>query len=285
MTIADSIEQHPEGAKTLGGLTLASLMGLEKFESTFSGLDKNKREQELQGSAVQKAKAEADRAQTLAKYADQTERMNLAKSAEDIRSSKENTRLRALEVALNKEGNGLKRQELQQKLDSAKQEFDQKAAGRLAEADSAYATADNLLNGAARLLNTPQGVWESAAGPISSKLPTLSSDTADFEEGINTLGSQAYLNQIQAFKAAGGAGALSDKEGERLAAALQNLSLRQSPARLRKNVEEVVRLTTKARDNLAVKYGRNAPPKDTPNAGNSASAPAIPGEGPTTSNW
>jgi hypothetical protein len=49
-----------------------------------------------------------------------------------------------------------------------------------------------------------------------------------------------------------------------LQASLQTLSLKQSPARLEENVKEAVRLLTKVRENIAVKYGVQAPPLDVP---------------------
>lgn len=275
------IEKNPQSAKTVGGLILSSVMGPEKFEATFSGLEKSQREKELQDPALQKAKAEAARAEVLARYADQKERLDLAKTDEDIKSSKENRRLRAIEVALSGESNGLKRQELQQKLEAAKAEVNSKAAEKLAAADSAFDTADNMLSVAQRIVNAPDDVFRAATGAVDSRFPTIQNDVADFESDLETLGAQAFLDQIKAFKASGGAGSLSDAEGRQLAAAMQNLKLRQSAPRLKANVKEVIRLVTKGKETTAKKYGMSSAP---PAAGSSAS-PAIPSEGPTTSNW
>ena len=61
-----------------------------------------------------------------------------------------------------------------------------------------------------------------------------------------------------------GLGALSDAEGKKLSAALQNFSLRQSPERLMENVREAQRLLLKARENVARRYGVPETVPDTP---------------------
>ena len=131
---------------------------------------------------------------------------------------------------------------------------------------------DTLLNTADRIIGTPRGVVESATGPISSRMPTLSQDTADFESLIENLDAQAFLSQIPQMK---GTGALSENEGKKLAAALQSLSLKQSPGQLVGNVKEMQRLMLKARKNLADKFGMPENVPDTPAAAQSTSAADI----------
>jgi hypothetical protein len=100
-------------------------------------------------------------------------------------------------------------------------------------------------------------------------LPTLSQDTADFEELVQTLGSQAFLSQVSKMR---GLGALTQAEGDALRASLLNLSLRQSPEQLGRNIVEAQRLILKARNEIARKYGVSAAP-DRP-AGPGGAAPA-----------
>jgi hypothetical protein len=92
-------------------------------------------------------------------------------------------------------------------------------------------------------------------------LPTTNQDVADFEALVEALSSQAFIAQIPKIK---GTGSLSEKEGDKLQASLQTLSLKQSPARLIENVTEAVRLLTKVRENISLKYGVQAPPLDVP---------------------
>jgi hypothetical protein len=120
------------------------------------------------------------------------------------------------------------------------------------------------LNTAIRATNTPLDVRQAATGPVSSRfIPTLRQATADFEGLIETLGAQAFLAQIPQIK---GTGSLSENEGNKLQESLQNLSLKQSPERLQENINEAVRLLTKARENIAIRSGKAVTPPDTPAA-------------------
>ena len=67
-----------------------------------------------------------------------------------------------------------------------------------------------------------------------------------------------------------GTGALSEGEGKKLQASLQNFSLKQSPERLIDNMKEAQRLILKGRSNLAKKYGVPDAVPDTPAAAPSA---------------
>jgi hypothetical protein len=98
---------------------------------------------------------------------------------------------------------------------------------------------------------------------VRSRLPTLSQDVSDYEGLLETLGAQAFLAQIPQIK---GTGSLSENEGNKLQASLQNLSLKQSPERLQENINEATRLLTKARANIAARSGLSAPPPDVPEA-------------------
>lgn len=177
---------------------------------------------------------------------------------------------KGLERQLAKETNQLKQQELQLKLEETKQKMadaqrqkevvaNEKDAGL----ESARMNVDNMLNTVARVSKTPAYIVDNATGPIDQMLPTLKQGTADFEELVNTLGSQAFLSQIPLIK---GMGQLSNAEGEKLQASLQNFSLRQSPERLKENLAEAQRLLLKARSNIAKQYGKPESKPDVPAA-------------------
>lgn len=182
--------------------------------------------------------------------------------------------LKVLESKMKKEDNDLKKQELELKIEDQKQKIADAAKQRetvsnekVAGLESARSNLDNMLNTLSRVENTDLGTIKSATGPVDQMLPTLSQDTADFEELVATLGSQAFLSQIPLIK---GMGQLSNTEGEKLQAALQNFSLRQSPERLKENLAEARRLLTKARANIAKQYGAQETKPDTPAAENSS---------------
>lgn len=239
----------------------------------------NKMTSELR--AAQKAPAELSEAQSKAakaavdaKFAESNAVLDLQKKGwditkvqEDIKVAKENSKIAALNAAISREGNAIKRQEMGLKLQEMKDKRDEAVRTKAADIESARGNMDNMLNTADRILKTPIDVVGSAAGPVSSRLPTTSQDTADFEELVSTLGSQAFLAQIPNIK---GMGALSNAEGEKLQSALQNFSLRQSPERLLENVKEAQRLILKARGTLTKRYGAPEVVPDTPAASPSA---------------
>lgn len=228
---------------------------------------KDEREQALQPAVLRtaiagagKAEADAATAAVTAKYADSKALQDLEKTGwdikkikEDIGIAKESNRIAAMTAAANREANDIKRKELLLKLDDAQIVRDQKVRDRVAEATSGISSIDNILNTIDTVKNHPglsKAVGFNAAFPT-----TPGSDAANFEALIETLGSQSFLSQISAFK---GMGALSDAEGKKLQSALSNFSIKQSPQQLKKNLGEVERLMTNARENVIKKTGAPA---------------------------
>ena len=267
-TVAELVKLNPATAETSTGLLLASAMGPDKFAETFTKLQGERREAELQPSKLTESQAKAQKAAVEAKFAESGAALDLQKKGwditkiqEDIKISKQNAGIAALNAQISREGNQIKREENQLKLQELVQKRDEAVRTKAAELESARTNMDNMLNTADRILKTPIGVVGSAAGPVSSLMPTLSQDTADFEALVETLGSQSFMAQIPNIK---GMGALSNAEGEKLQAALQNFSLRQSPERLLENVREAQRLVMKARKNMTARSGLPETIPDTP---------------------
>lgn len=269
-TWARIAEINPSVAKQNIGIMLASVPGGDRTIEGITKLGQERREAEMAPAELTAAQAKAQKAAVEARFAESSAVLDLEKKGWDITKiqndaaiAKENARIAAINADINREQNELKREELRQKLADMEMKRDQAVRERAAEAESASGSIDNMLNTADRILQTPMGVVGSAAGPVSSRVPTLTQDTADFEELVNTLGSQAFLAQIPNIK---GMGALSNAEGEKLTAALQNFSLRQSPERLLENVREAQRLLLKARSNIANRLGVPESIPDTPAA-------------------
>jgi hypothetical protein len=220
-----------------------------------------KADADLKAAQAAKEAVAAEFARAKAVLDVQQQAATLRKTDADILIAQETNRIAALNAAQAKETNVLRRQELQQKIDDATKTRDAADRDQKATVANQSADIDNFLNTAQRVLNTPQNVIKSATGPVASRLPTLSADVADFEALVEALGSQAFIAQIPKIK---GTGSLSEKEGDKLQASLQTLSLKQSPERLKENVTEAVRLLEKVRGNIALKYGVQAPPSDVP---------------------
>jgi hypothetical protein len=266
--LAELTRVSPSTAKTSAGLFLASSMGPEKFTETFTKLQNERREAGLDPSKLSEAQSKARKAATDADFAEseavadlQKKGWDIYKIQEDAQIAKENSKIAAMKAQVGRETNELKKQELQQKIDDKQLERDAKIREKVAGVESANSNIDNMLSMADRILQTPAGVIDDATGPIESRFPTMSSDVADFEALIETIDAQAFLAQIPNIT---GMGALSDAEGKKLAAALQNFSLKQSPKRLIENVREAQRLLLKSRTNIAAKNGVPESIPDTP---------------------
>jgi hypothetical protein len=301
--LSNLIRMNPTGAQATIALTIAGLPGGKEFLENADKALSTQREEALAPAKLQEAlakatqeeqkalnavatarddiakaeadrqlaQAQADKAKVDAQFAEQKAKADLEKTQADIRKTdadiliaKEDNRIKALNAAQAKETNVLRRQELQQKIDEATEKRDSTKRDQQATLASVQADVDNFVNTATQVLNTPIEVIRSATGPVASRLPTLSQEVADFEGLVETLGSQVFIAQIPKIK---GTGSLTEKEGDKLQASLQNLSLKQSPEQLKKNVTEAVRLLEKARTNAAARAGLPSTPRDVPAEG------------------
>lgn len=278
-TWADMIKASPEQARHIGGLMLSSVMGPDKFAETFGKVGAEGRAAAMAPVEMRKAEADAaiagEKAKVAAidaKYADQSAVLDLQKKGWDIKKitadidlAREANRIAAMNAATSREGNSLKRQELGLKLQEARNSLDDKIRAKAAEAESGAATIDNALNTIQRIqnnksLNDVIGSIEGRMGSIGSLLDDEESDAIAL---IETLGSQTFLSQIPAMK---GTGNLTEKEGDKLQAALTNLGRNQSEAQFRANLNEASRLMNKARENITKKSGIPLGKPDTPAA-------------------
>lgn len=94
-----------------------------------------------------------------------------------------------------------------------------------------------------------------AKGP-SNYLPGTSAQTT--KAYIETLKSQTFLNEVEKMK---GMGALSEKEGEKLSAAVGALNLDMPEADFAKSLREIKDYISKGRERAARKYGIVLPPE------------------------
>ncbi|HET8744314.1 MAG TPA: hypothetical protein VFM98_01825 [Ramlibacter sp.] len=274
--MANLIESNPAAARSITALGLAGAMGPEKFAEAFAKIGGEQRAQELQPDLVRKGKADASAAESdatikaeKAKFASEEVALELQKKqwdiralAEDIEIRKQANRISAMNAATAREGNTLKAQELRLKVQEAQQKLDDKVREKVATAETGAANIDNMLNTIERIKGNKS--LNDVVGAIEGRLPAFTDDEqADAIALIDTLGSQAFLAQIPSIK---GTGALSNAEGEKLQAALQNLSRKQSEKQFRANLDEAARLLKKGRENLSRATGVPLGKPDTPAA-------------------
>lgn len=263
-TIRETLERDPTMTGAQIGLTLSSLepdrwakVAGEMRASEQAPYELTEKQAKAQKAAVDAKFAESMAVQDLAKKG-----WDITKIQNDIGVSRQNSQIAAMNANIKRETNDLKRMELQQKVQDAQLKRDSEVRDKVAGVETGRAAIDNMLNSADRILKTPFDVVGRAAGPVSAMTPTIRQSTADLQELVNTMASQAFMAQIPNLK---GMGALSNAEGEKLQSSLQNLSLRQSPERLLENVQEAQRLMLKARSTLGQRYGVPDVMPDRPN--------------------
>lgn len=265
---ADLIKASPEQARHVGGLMLSSVMDADKFAETFGKIGGEARAADMAPSALAASEANAQTAKVKAKYANSAAILDLEKAGWDIKKiaadidlSREANRIAAMNAATSRETNALKRQELALKVQEAQQKLDEKVREKASTAQAGATSIDNMLNTIERIKTNPN--LNDVLGGIEGRMPAVADDSVDAIALIETLGSQAFLAQIPNIK---GMGALSNAEGEKLQAALQNISRTQSEKQFRANLDEAARLLNKGRENLSRSTGVPLGKPDTPAA-------------------
>lgn len=240
------------------------------------------------GSDALKAGSDATTAAVTAKYAEPVVLAELAKKGWDVQNikseigyRKESNRIAAMSAAAAREGNALKREELGIKIKEARSAMEDKIRAKVADAETAAGTIDNMLNTVDRLKKSP-GLREvvgsiegsdfyptqgAAALNLLNPFTSSGDDRADAIAMIKTLGSQTFLAMVPQLK---GTGNLSDAEGKKLETGLQSLSRQQSEKQFVDNLDEVQRLMLKARKNIETRTGLKLKTPDTPAAAPSA---------------
>lgn len=177
--------------------------------------------------------------------------------------------LKTLEAAMRREDNDLKRQDLslkiqeqQQKLTDMERQKVSASREKDAEMNQALFSMDNMLNTVERVRQSPK--LDSVVGTIQGRMDAYIDDEAAATiRLIDGLGSQAFMAMVPSLK---GMGALSNAEGDKLAASLQNLSRVTSEEAFRENLSEVERLITKSRKFITQRFGKPETKPDTPAA-------------------
>ncbi len=267
---ADIVRADPKtAARVILGPLLAAHPDGGKVLDNISKRTTEERAAELQPLKVRQEAADATTKEVTAKYAERNALTDLEQKGWNIKAlqadidfKRQSTRIAAMNAAVAREGNDLKREELRLKIDEARSKLDGAVREKVATAEAGAANIDNMLNTVERIKRNPS--LSDVVGSIEGRLPVIFSDeAADATALIETLGSQAFLAQIPNIK---GMGALSNAEGEKLQAALQNLSRVQSAKQFRANLDEASRLLKKGRENLSRATGVPLGKPDTPAA-------------------
>ena len=253
--------QTPEGTEQLKQMSLGMVQmagGPEQFAKFTES------QQVKPMTAYERAQAQAKQ-QDLAFKGQEVglkgQELELAKQKLDL--ERETKKLEAMQKSAAATANDLKREELQLKIDEQKRTVEEAKAQRQADYQVAESNIANTISTLDEIIGTDIGVIKAAAGPVDSLFFTAQPDVANFEEVVNKFDSQAFLAQLPQLK---GMGALSQEEGKKLSAALQNMSLRQTPEKIISNAKVAKEILDKALTIQAQKLGQQKSTVDTPPA-------------------
>lgn len=220
-----------------------------------------------------KAEAEAVTAGVKAKYADSQATMELEKAGWDIKkvqadiaSQKENTRIAAMNAAVNREGNQLKRQELQLKLDDAKTARDEKIRNRVAEAETEIAGVRDMRDLINDILSDPDSL-KAVTGASAWKGVIPGTENRTMAGKIDQLVNITAALNLDKLK-----GPMSDKDILFVKKISANLDRYQDEDLFEKDMRRLLNIADRSEAKLLDKYGAPARKQVTP-AASTSSAP------------
>lgn len=257
------LDQDPNKAKASLGFILSSV-DPKNFASQFAALSKNDREAaqfpldqqktqaEIQSTqaGTQKTLAEAGIKAVEAGNAPTRVALENATAEQGILNSEANRRIQELNVQIAKANSETQRGQLILERDKLIADQGQKATARANDAQGQMDTIQNTLATVDRVLKHPglDGFFF-GAGTLGGKQAALfpGTDSKDFRALLDQLTSQQFLSNV---KQLSGMGALSNAEGEKIAAAAGNLSADQSPSQLRTTLGVITSNLNRARERV-----------------------------------
>lgn len=269
-------EMDPESLKTSVGLRLAALPGGDKVIEGAVKLGTESRAAAQAPAALRKAEADATGAEAeaktkgvTAKFAEsnalkdlETKGWNIKALQADIDFKKQSSRIAAMNAAIAKEGNALKKQELQIKVDEAIAARDTKVRERTAEYETGQATLQDALNLLTEIRADPDTLAAATgAGAWRGAIPGTKSRTAagKIEQLQNTLAA-SNLDKLK--------GAMSDKDIAFLKNIASNLDRYQDEDKFAEELGKVENILIRSDQQLRQKFG--APKRQAPSAEPSA---------------
>lgn len=262
--LRDAIKTNPQAAY---GHALSLLAGFGEDGSKVLDTLSKARTQPLteRKAAADTSAAESDAATKAiaAKYGEQSALLDLQKKGWDIRGieadiefKKQSTRIAAMNAALGREGNDLKRQELQLRIEDAKRARDQAIREKAAEFESASnGVADS--RGLISEIRELRSEWGFNATGVTAGASLMPGSKARTEAGkIDQLRDSLAAVNLDKLK-----GAMSDKDIMFLRNIASNLDRWQGDSRFESELEKIDGVLSRADAALRKKYGAPAAPK------------------------
>lgn len=223
--LANVVREHPEFARTLVGLKLASIPGGDKVLTSAGSL-------ETQPATVRKANAEATSAEVTAGNATTAASLDNETKAQAIKTAEAQRKVADLNVQIAQANSETQRGQLIMERDKWQAELNKT---KQAQSNASQDTMDSLTQGLQTIKSIREhpglasnGVGLGGVGSISGKISGLipGTDRKDLEGLVDTLKSQQFLSGIKQMT---GLGQLSNAEGEKIGSAVASLNLDQSP--------------------------------------------------------
>lgn len=262
--ILDMIKTDPNAAKASLGLILAQANDPKTFATQFAALGKNDREAaqlpgEMAKTQAETAASQANTQKTLAEAGiKQVEAQNaptrVALENQNAQSVMEdrafNQRIKELDTQIAQANSETQRGQLILERDKLTAEQAKKGVEKATEAQSQFDTVQSTLGTIDRVLNHPgmEGFFF-GAGTLGGKQAGIipGTESKDFRALIDQLSSQQFLANI---KQMSGMGALSNAEGDKIAAAAGNISADQSPKQLKTTLGVIQSTLKRAQDRI-----------------------------------
>lgn len=237
-TQAQVVQAHPEFARSMMGMLLASVPGGDKVISSAATLGGEARAAEQGPADLARKNAEAGIKTAEAGVAPQKNALEIANAAEDVETKQAQREIAKLNTQISQANSEtqrgeliLKRDEWTQKLSQTQQTQGREVQDAVDTLAQTRATVDSLmkhpgLNGGAVL-----GGAGTMSGKYLGNVP--GTEDKDFRAQIETLQAQNFQSQIKTMT---GMGALSDAEGKKLSSAIANLDPDQSAKQLKANL-------------------------------------------------
>lgn len=248
-THADIIDANPAFGKLMINALLTAHPDGGKVVNAIAALGTEQRAADKAPADLAKAEAEARIKGVEAGNAADKGALDLEKTAEDIRASRENSRIKAMEVALSRETNDLKREELQQKIEDAKAARALKAGERTAEAESAVAGVDNSIALLGDILGD-QDTLRAAVGTSAWRGALPGTKARTMAGKIEQLQNAIASTNLDKLK-----GAMSDKDIMFLKNMETNLDRYQDEDKFIDELNRVFKSLSNARERVVQKYG------------------------------
>lgn len=265
-SLRDTVETDPKAATAHAGLVISSIMGPDKFSSTFGQLGDESRKEQLQPYAIVQKGAEASQAVTTAQNAPLTQDLANQKTAQDIANSQNQQKLNALDMQIKQANSETQRGQLQLERDKLQAQINKDTAksNPASTAQSAMDSANQLNSAADDVINDPYfqnslkgGDWVGGVGSLGGKIAGMfpGTDRGVFESKINTLKSNLYMDAVKQLKAAGngstGLGAMTEREGEKIESAIATINPDLKPKQLNAAIQTIKATVNKVQSRLA----------------------------------